>query len=54
MFYWLRTIKFKKNKNIFLKPSLGYTISQNKAQDIDNKSDWLTAEAKFKYIKLKN
>lgn len=54
MFYWLRTIKFKKNKNIYPKPSLGYIISQDKVQDIDNKSDWLIAEAKFKYIKPKN
>ena len=43
----------KKNKSIYPKPSLGYEISQYKVQDIDNKSDWLIAEAKYKYLKYK-
>ena len=51
MFYWLRTKKFKKTKSICPEPSLGYIISQDKVQDIDNKSDWLIAEAKYKYLK---
>lgn len=47
-FYMFRVEKLLKNKAILTSNSSGIIISELEAQDIDNETDWLLAELKYK------
>lgn len=48
MFYWLRVESFFRHRQIFMPNSLGLELPEEEVQDIDNDSDWLLAEMKYK------
>ncbi len=50
-FYWFNINCAKKESVIITKNSYGLQISELDAQDIDNESDWVLAEIKFKMKK---
>lgn len=47
-FYWCKTKEFKKNGNILFNHTKPFIVSELEVQDIDNYSDWLLAEIKYK------
>lgn len=49
-FYWLRSDVISKRKQIFTDNTYGWEISELEAQDIDNETDWLLAEFKYKLL----
>ena len=49
-FYICRTDAFLKNKSIISGNTLAYEIPEEEVQDIDNVSDWILAEMKYKTI----
>jgi len=49
-FYWIRTDIISKKEQIFTDNTYGWEISELEAQDIDNETDWLLAEFKYKLL----
>ena len=47
-FYWFNVDKFKKEKSLFTKNSGVLVLNENQVQDIDDATDWLLAELKYK------
>ena len=47
-FYWFKIESFLKNKQIMVKKTIPYIVSDLEAQDIDVIEDWKLAELKFK------
>ena len=45
-----RTEAFKNQKKLVMKKSIPFIISEMEVQDIDNETDWLIAEEKYKRI----
>lgn len=52
MFYWFKTEKFLKEKDLFSNNSTYVDIPESQCQDIDNDEDWKLAE--MKYNKMNN
>lgn len=49
-FYWLNTVSFLANKNIYSDNSGSIILNELQTQDIDNLIDWELAQLKFKLI----
>ena len=49
-FYWFNSDNLKIEKSLFMKNSGAFILDELQVQDIDNLSDWLVAECKFKVI----
>lgn len=49
-FYWINTSAFLEVKNIFGAGAMGLVVPEYKVQDIDNETDWLIAEMKFRLL----
>lgn len=52
-FYWSKTMSLIKDKKLYTDNSGAIILNETEVQDIDNESDWLIAEMKFKLIKNK-
>lgn len=50
-FYICKTLEFMKEHSMVTKRTLPYEIPEEEVQDIDNISDWLIAEAKYKALR---
>lgn len=50
-FYIFRVDEFKIQKDTTMEKSIPYIIDPVEEQDIDNESDWLLAEMKYKFLK---
>lgn len=49
-FYFCRTEPFMKHHSLFLPNSAAYIMKEEEVQDIDNMSDWIIAEQKYKAL----
>lgn len=50
-FYFLDTMKFKKNGKLFSDNSFPIIVPESEVQDIDNEEDWKIAEMKYSILK---
>jgi pseudaminic acid cytidylyltransferase len=50
-FYWLKTDSFMIQKDMMMKHTLPFILSENEVQDIDTFDDWAAAEMKYKLFK---
>ena len=50
-FYIFRMDAFKKQKDTTMEHSIPYIIDPVEEQDIDNESDWMLAEIKYRFLK---
>lgn len=50
-FYWCRVEDFKKNQDLLYNKTVPYLVPETEVQDIDNQSDWLLAEIKYRFMK---
>ena len=51
-FYWSKTNRLLETKEIYSKNNFTIILNEIEVQDIDNKSDWIIAEMKFKLLKF--
>ena len=49
-FYWSKISEFRKNQNLLYNRTVPYLVSETEVQDIDNESDWIIAELKYKLM----
>jgi pseudaminic acid cytidylyltransferase len=49
-FYWLKSLRFLKEKKLFTNNSGAIVVSELHAQDIDTETDWKLAEIKYKMM----
>lgn len=49
-FYWCKTMSLAIDKKLYTDNSGAIVLNETEVQDIDNESDWLIAEMKFKLI----
>ena len=49
-FYWCKTNKLLETKEIYSKNNYVIKLNEIEVQDIDNESDWIIAEMKYKFI----
>lgn len=52
-FYWCKTKAFRDDSNFLSNKTVPYIVPETEVQDIDNESDWILAEIKYKYMKEK-
>jgi N-acylneuraminate cytidylyltransferase len=52
-FYWCRTLSLTTDKKLYTDNSGAIVLNETEVQDIDNESDWLIAEMKFKLLAKK-
>jgi N-acylneuraminate cytidylyltransferase len=52
-FYFINVPHFLKNPQIFNSNTLAIEVPEQEVQDIDNESDWILAELKFKLMQNK-
>lgn len=50
-FYWCKTAAFLKNPDLLADHTIPFIVPETEVQDIDNESDWILAEMKYKYMK---
>ena len=50
-FYWLKTDSFMTQRDMIMRHSLPFTLSEYEVQDIDTFEDWAVAEIKYKIFK---
>ncbi len=50
-FYWCKTEYFLREKRIFGDHIVPFVVPETEVQDIDNTSDWILAELKYRYMK---
>lgn len=50
-FYWLKTNEFRDNPNFLCNKTVPYFVPETEVQDIDNESDWILAEIKYRYMR---
>nr|MCR5279453.1 pseudaminic acid cytidylyltransferase [Lachnospiraceae bacterium] len=49
-FYILKSVSFAKEKKMVMSRTVPYIIPETEVQDIDNESDWIIAEEKYKRL----
>lgn len=50
-FYCMKVESFLEQKTLFAKNTVAFEIDELEVQDIDNETDWLLAEIKYKFMK---
>lgn len=50
-FYWIKTEEYLKNQEILSNHTKPFFVSETEVQDIDNETDWVLAEIKYRYMK---
>ena len=50
-FYWIKTKEFLASRKIMGNHTKAYFVSETEVQDIDNESDWIIAEMKYRAMK---
>lgn len=50
-FYWIKTGEYLKNQDILSNHTKPFFVSEIEVQDIDNETDWVLAEIKYRFLK---
>lgn len=50
-FYWMKTGEYLKNQDILNNHTKPFLVPETEVQDIDNETDWVIAEIKYKFLR---